>query len=454
MVLCGIPCMSQGISVRNNLLWDASGTANIGLEIPISEHWTIGANGAIKTWPRFFVWDAGTVEDPSQWKYFSVVPEVRYYPGQVYNGWFLGADLLYTHFNAGKITLPLGIGKDLRNHRQQGDFYGAGLFAGHSWWLSDHFRIEAEAGLGAGYRNATRYECAHCGAELNKSDGLQLVPKLGINIAWNLTKRNTGRKAIKDAIEEIIPAPVQVKEEEPEVVIAKKEETEVVEEKPVVPEPVKSKAEELAPTHPILRPSNEYTPYTKDMVIRKMEGALFVYYEFGKSQVKNQIKTIGGTRDNTAVLDEIIDVTRQILADSISSVNKVQIVGLCSFEGGRWGNERLSLARAQALKKYVQGKLDLPDDKFEIYSGGEAWTDLRDQLSDLLAAGGGIGLTTKQIQKAIDIIDEEKDLDRREVLLKEAEGGIIYSRIRRGLFADQRNAGYLRIYYDVKNNNN
>lgn len=54
MVLCGIPCMSQGISVRNNLLWDASGTANIGLEIPISEHWTIGANAGFKSWPRFY----------------------------------------------------------------------------------------------------------------------------------------------------------------------------------------------------------------------------------------------------------------------------------------------------------------------------------------------------------------------------------------------------------------
>ena len=448
-VAFGVPCKSQGVALRNNLLWDATGTANLGIEIPVAEHWTAGANGAIKTWPRFFVWDTGTVDNPRQWKYFTAAPEVRFWPGEIYSGWFFGADLIYTHYNASKLKLPLGLFSGLEKERRQGNFYGGGIFAGHSWWLGEHFRIEAEAGIGAGHKDATRYDCMHCGTKLGNEGGLQIVPKLGINIAWNLSRRKEARKAVQDVIEEIVP----VKVEEPVVAgeVEKEQET-VTGTVPVAKETeyVKSAAEVLAPEHPILHPAEDYTPYTRDMVIRKMKGALFVYYEFGKSEVKREVRTLGSLRDNGPVLDEVIEVSRKVLADTISSISKIQIVGLASFEGGRWGNERLSLARAKALKDYVQGKLDVPDEMFEIYGGGEAWTDLRDQLADLLAAGGGIGLTAGQLQKAIDIIDGEKDPDRREVLLREADSGVIYSKIRRGVFADQRSAGYLRIFYEVR----
>ena len=105
IVVFGIYGRAQGISVRNNLLWDLTGSPNLGIEIPLSEHWSIGANGELKTWPRFFPWDKGTKDDARQWKYFTVVPEVRYYPESVYNGWFFGGDLIYSHYNASKIHL-------------------------------------------------------------------------------------------------------------------------------------------------------------------------------------------------------------------------------------------------------------------------------------------------------------------------------------------------------------
>ena len=200
---------AQGISIRNNILWDATGSANLGVEIPLSEHWSIGANGELKTWPRFFIWDTGTRDNATQWKYFTVVPEVRYYPASVYNGWFFGGDLLYSHFNFSKIHLPFGMCKGLRDHRYQGDFFGAGAFAGHSWWLSNHFRLEVEAGVGAGYKNAKTFECQHCGKEIGKSKGLAIIPKLGVNIAWNLS----ARKKTKSEVIEIIN---QIEDQQPE----------------------------------------------------------------------------------------------------------------------------------------------------------------------------------------------------------------------------------------------
>jgi len=439
IVVFGIYGRAQGISVRNNLLWDLTGSPNLGIEIPLSEHWSIGANGELKTWPRFFPWDKGTKDDARQWKYFTVVPEVRYYPESVYNGWFFGGDLIYSHYNASKIHLPLGLFKDLKDKRHQGDFYGAGLFAGRSWWISDHFRIEAEAGIGAGYRKAKEFECQHCGDELGTVKGLQLVPKLGLNIAWNPVARKKAKKEITELINQIEDSqpPVQ-RVRTPEIIVQKPVERQL------------TAVEELAKNHPLLHPAGEYVPYSKGTVVRKMPGALYVFYEQGRAEVKRSITTLSGPRDNGPVIDEILSITEQILADEASSIAKIQIVGLASFEGDRWRNASLSLDRAHALKNFVQQHFNIPNEKFEVVGGGEAWTDLRDQLNDLLLAGGGADLTVEELKTAIEIIDTEKDIDVRERKFKAAAGGKIYEKMHRGLFADQRSAGYLRIYYDIK----
>ena len=180
-----------------------------------------------------------------------------------------------------------------------------------------------------------------------------------------------------------------------------------------------------------------------------MPGALYVFYELGKADVKRNITTLSGPRDNGPVIDEILSLTEKIMADSSSNIAKIQIVGLSSFEGTRSHNIALSLERAHALKNFVQQHFNIPNDKFEVVGGGEAWADLRDQLNDLLLAGGGAGLTADELKTAIEIIDTEKDIDSREKKLKAADGGRIYDKVRRGIFADQRSAGYLRIYYDI-----
>ena len=74
---------AQGVSVRTNLLWDAVSEPNVGLEFPVSDHWSVGANAGIKSWPRWLAWDWDT-ENPTHWRNLAVVPEARYYFDQVY----------------------------------------------------------------------------------------------------------------------------------------------------------------------------------------------------------------------------------------------------------------------------------------------------------------------------------------------------------------------------------
>ena len=183
-----------GISLRTNLLWDGVAEPNLGIEIALGKHVSLGMNAGIKTWPRWLAWDTDNVENPTHWRNFAIVPEFRYYPRQTYDGFFLGADLLYTHFNVGHIGLPL-IYQELREHRLQGDFYGGGLFAGYSFWLGSHWRLELEAGAAVGLAQYGRYNCSFCGNKLDDVSRVGIVPKLGLNIAWNPKARpNKKRK--------------------------------------------------------------------------------------------------------------------------------------------------------------------------------------------------------------------------------------------------------------------
>jgi hypothetical protein len=210
----------------------------------------------------------------------------------------------------------------------------------------------------------------------------------------------------------------------------------------------KGVAGELAPKHPVLRPSSEYKPYTPERILRKEEGALFVFFEVNQDQLKPGFTEQGRGRDNGPVLDEIIDITAGILKDTTSSVSCIQIVGLASIEGPQPRNQRLAESRAMALQAYIQERLPVPDSLFETVGVGEAWTEFRDEVNDFILAGGGAGLTAEQLQKVMDIIDGEPDPDRREAKLKALEKGAVYQQLKRNVLADQRNSGYIRVYFD------
>lgn len=433
----------RGLSLRNNLVWDAAGELNLGFEIPLNNHLSLGANLGLKSWPRYFFWDTENVDNTKHWRNILVAPELRYWPGNIYDGWFIGADAIYTHFNVGNVTFPFGLYKAVRDQRMQGDFFGAGVFGGHSWWLGNHWRIEAEAGIGAGYQKSDKYECAHCGSKLGTSSGPVIIPKLGINLAYNFGARKRARREVIEAIEiieqpvkdTIVPPAPEVKPEPPVIAVTH------------VPDYM-GVAGELAPRHPVLHKSSDYTPYTPDRILRKEEGALFVFFERNKSILKRSFTENGTNKDNGPVLDEIMEVTNSIIKDSTSRVSRIQIIGLASVEGPLAHNQDLSDRRATALKKYIQERLPVQDSLFESVGGGEAWSDFRDIICDLISDGGGEGMTVTQLQGILEIIDSEPDVNARERKIKRLDGGKVYKALLPHILSGLRNSGYIRIYFD------
>ena len=430
------------ISLGTNLFWWGAGAPNAHVWFPLGDNFTLGLTGGLKPWPRFFPWDNDPKID-SKWRHLAVVPNLRFWPKYNYSGLFLGADLLWTHYNVGGVTFPFGLYPEVRENRLQGDFFGLGIAIGYSWWLSKHLRLELEAGVAAGYNTGEKYQCTWCGANLGKVSGPGIVPKLGLNLAYNFFSEKS--KKDKEDIETIEQPPLDTLVRPDPV----EPPAEFLPDLPDIQE-WKGVAGQLEQDHPVLRPASEYVPYSPERILRKESAPLCVYFELDKSRLLREFdeptaKGDAAHRNNGPVLDEIIDITSKVLADTTSSVTQIQIIGLASVEGAPKHNQALSDARALALQHYMQDRLDIPDDMFDTVGGGAAWTEFHDAINDLVLAGGGAGLSEEQLCSVIDLIDTEPDPTRREAKLKQLD---FYQTMRENILADLRNSGYLRIYYE------
>ena len=193
------------------------------------------------------------------------------------------------------------------------------------------------------------------------------------------------------------------------------------------------KAGQLERDNPVLLHISKYRPYDKTRILRKEKGALYVHFPVGKAVINH------GFRDNAPTLDRIVSITRDIMADTTSTVKCIQIIGLASVEGAVLPNSRLAGSRATALKRYIQQRVPTADSLYECVNGGEAWTELRDQIADS---------RSQWRDELLRIIDNEADPDRRESCIRSLAGGKAYAYLKDNVLSDQRNSGYLRIYYD------
>mgnify|MGYP002622379203 CR=1 FL=1 len=421
--------------LRNNLAYDAALTPNLGVELRFdSARWSLGLNAGFRPWPT-------DDQAEKKWRHLLLAPELRHWTGDSTfqtRGAYWGMNLVYSHYNASKLHFPFGLYSAVRHHRLQGDLAAIGAFYGYSWRLSRLLRLEAEAGLGVGYTWAKKYDCAHCGTYYGRDNKAFLLPKVALNIVLDPRRKAT-------------PAPVEIVT--PDTVAPLPPVLHVT---TVLPATV---SDRLLADNPVLAEYKDYRPYDNTRILRKEKDALFVHFGLDGYELQHDF------RDNAQTLDRIVDITRQIMADTASNVRLIQIIGLASIEGTVSHNEQLAARRAVALKDYIQQRVSTPDSIYELANGGEAWTELRDQLNDALSTAasataasttgastpsvvGGSTADASSLRQAIDIIDSEQDLTRREQRLRQLNGGSTYRYIREDLLPQQRNSGYLRIYFD------
>ncbi len=161
---------AQQVALKNNLLYDAAMTPNLGLEIGV------GKKHTMQLFYGLHPWSFGHGDDQKYLKHWVVNPEWRYWTCHRFNGTFVGVHAFGGEYMAANIKMPLGWWKELRDHRFEGWYAGGGVSCGYQWVMSKHWNFEAAIGLGAAYIEYDKFKCGTCERKIDDGHKIYVGP--------------------------------------------------------------------------------------------------------------------------------------------------------------------------------------------------------------------------------------------------------------------------------------
>lgn len=318
--------LAQQAATKTNMLYWATTTPNLGVEVAVNQKHTAQLFLGLNPWKQ-------SGGDQSSLRHWLVMPEYRHWFSQKFDGWFVGAHALGGQYNVRAVKLPFGMMKSLRDHRYEGWYAGGGVTGGYQVKLARHWNFEASLGLGYIYTKYDKYKCRTCGEKLNTNHKNYVGPtKVALSLVYLLSP----------------------KKEEPKPV-----ETPVVEE--ILPKP------QLVDTIKTIR---------KELRIFELKKRAYIDFPVDK------IELHANYRRNPAQLDSIVNTINTVKRDSSIEIVGIEIHGYASPESPYAHNEYLAKNRAEALTAYVRRMVNLPDTLFKVAYTAEDWDGLREYIKD------------------------------------------------------------------------
>ncbi|MDL2211055.1 DUF3575 domain-containing protein [Bacteroides sp. OttesenSCG-928-M17] len=169
---------AQNVVLKSNLLYDATTTMNLGLEVGLAHKWTLDVPVNYNPWK---------LNDGARLRHWGVQPEVRYWFCEKFRRTFVGLHGHYADFNVGNWPDWSFISDNMQNARYQGHLYGGGLSIGYSWILKKRWSIEAALGVGYAHIVYDKFPCAECGTKIKESSKNYYGPtKASISLIYSL----------------------------------------------------------------------------------------------------------------------------------------------------------------------------------------------------------------------------------------------------------------------------
>lgn len=326
LMLVATAAQAQSVSIKNNLLYDATLTPNLGLEVKTGRRSTLQLFYGLNPW-KF--------SGEKKLRHWSLMPEYRLWLSRrgPFEGTFAGIHAVGGEFNVGGVDLPLGLLPGLEHNRYEGWYVGGGLTIGHAWRLSCRWKLEAALGVGYLHGQYDKYVNEVCGDLLATRHRNYVGPtKLALNLAYVL-----GGTCKKPAPQ----APVEV------------------------PTPTAAAVAE-APTFALAY----IVPQAEAEKARTLSGSAFLDFPV------NQIDIRPDYRGNSAELAKVDETINVVKNDPNVTITHVDIHGYASPEGSYQNNVRLAKGRAQTFKDYVRSLIALPEQTFSVSSTPEDWDGL------------------------------------------------------------------------------
>lgn len=168
---------AQSIGLKSNLLYSASLSPNLGIEIGLGAQTTLDVSAGFNPF---------TFSDGRKWKHWLVQPEFRYWTCERFNGHFLAAHMIGGGFNVGEVSFfPFSTWETLDDYRYKGHALGVGVGYGYAWMLSKRWNLEAEVGVGYAHAWYDQYQCRDCNEKID-SGGKNYwgITKLAISFVY------------------------------------------------------------------------------------------------------------------------------------------------------------------------------------------------------------------------------------------------------------------------------
>ena len=168
------------------------------------------------------------------------------------------------------------------------------------------------------------------------------------------------------------------------------------------------------------------TPEAKAVKDMNSSGSAFLEFPVGKSQLLVDFK------NNRYELSKIHVAIDSIRNNKYARITGVELTGYASIDGNSKSNLRLSLSRAESVRRFVQSAYPkIPAAMIRARGGGEDWTVLKN-LSRSIPLSSDI----------TPILDLPVSEDVREVRLKQLAGGSVYRLLSEEIFPRLRRVDY------------
>ncbi len=170
---------AQQVALKTNLLYDATTTPNIGMEVGVNKKHSFQVFYGLNPW-KF-----GSGTNQSFLKHWVVNPEFRHWFCHRFNGSFLGIHAFGGQYDAYGIKPPFGWWDELNKYRHEGWFVGGGISYGYQWILSRHWNFEASIGVGAAYITYDKFGCGICEKKIDDGHKIYVGPtKLALSLMY------------------------------------------------------------------------------------------------------------------------------------------------------------------------------------------------------------------------------------------------------------------------------
>ena len=152
------------------------GTLGVEGSAAVGQHWSIHASAKVNPW-TFARRDTGNglFNEPNpnqkQNRKQEYAIGARWWPWNVYSGWWVGGKGQYQEFNRGGFFTETS---------QEGDAFGAGFAGGYSLMLKEHWNLDFGLGLWTGWMKYTTYACPSCGKVVDEGQKWFILPNEAI----------------------------------------------------------------------------------------------------------------------------------------------------------------------------------------------------------------------------------------------------------------------------------